>query len=128
MAVDFNHHISLRSSSLFLVCHHSPQSKVISLLVADDAQLLSERDDALHDLLLHEVEAHGEHGHPEEDVHEAEQELRVPRQALQTAAASANSVCARVGGVGGGPGAVVVGGAEGCTRHDVSEADRAENV
>ena len=75
MAVDFNHHISLRSSSLFLVCHHSPQSKVISLLVADDAQLLSERDDALHDLLLHQVEAHGQHSHPEEDVHEAEDEL-----------------------------------------------------
>ena len=46
-----------------------------SLLVADEAQLLAERDDALHDLLLHQVEAHGQHGHPEEDVHEAEQEL-----------------------------------------------------
>ena len=77
MAVDFNHHISL--SSLFLVCHHShsplfPMS-LLSLLVADESQLLAERDNALHDLLLHEVEAHGEHGHPEEDVHEAEQEL-----------------------------------------------------
>ena len=46
-----------------------------SLLDADEAQLLAERDYSLHDLLLHEVEAHGEHGHPEEDVHEAEQEL-----------------------------------------------------
>ena len=44
-------------------------------LVADEAQLPAERDHALHDLLLHEVEAHGEHGHPEEDVHEAEDEL-----------------------------------------------------
>ena len=46
-----------------------------TLLVADDAQLLAERDDALHDLLLHEVEAHGQHRHSEEDVHEAEYEL-----------------------------------------------------
>ena len=52
-----------------------PDEYLCTLLVADDAQLLAERDDALHDLLLHEVEAHGEHGHPEEDVHEAEQEL-----------------------------------------------------
>ena len=73
MAVNFNitFHLEAVSPSL----PSQSQSTPGSLLVADEAQLLAERDDALHDLLLHQVEAHGQHGHPEEDVHEAEDEL-----------------------------------------------------
>ena len=49
-------------------------------LFLDDSQSFPQLCHSLHDALLHEVEAHGYHGHAQEDVHRAKDELYVDQR------------------------------------------------
>ena len=61
--------ISLNLAARRLIKQEFPRSGLSQPLVFDDADLSSHGADALDDFLLHEVEAHGDDGHPDEDVH-----------------------------------------------------------